>query len=83
MIKKFLLLLLINLFRFRQKMSINWPPSDARRLRPACEIPTGGVDFRKLEPFTTSIEPKINELRKLYRKNPRWFQVPKFAVKVY
>jgi len=43
----------------------------------------GGVDFRKLEPFTTSIEPKMRKLRKLYRKNPKWFEVPKFAIKVY
>ncbi|MFA5359249.1 MAG: hypothetical protein WC310_05565 [Patescibacteria group bacterium] len=43
----------------------------------------GGDDVRKFAPFAASIEPKMRELRKLYRKNPKWFEVPKFAIKVY
>ncbi len=42
-----------------------------------------GVDVRKLEPTIATIKPKIRELRKLYRKNPKWFEMPKFVIKVY
>jgi len=41
------------------------------------------VDVRKFEPSLNTIKPIIRDLRKLYRKNPKWFQVPKFAIKVY
>ena len=43
----------------------------------------GGVDFRKLEPNLNTIKPIIRDLRKLYKKNPNWFEVPKFAIKAY
>lgn len=46
-------------------------------------LQTCGVDVRKLEPAITTVKPKIRELRKLYRKNPSWFEVPKFALKIY
>jgi len=43
----------------------------------------GGVDVRKLEPNLNTIKPLIRDLRKLYKQNPNWFEVPKFAIKVY
>ena len=47
--KKFLLPLLINPFPFRPRNNMNWPPSEARRLPPACEILIGGVFLKLLE----------------------------------
>jgi len=40
-------------------------------------------DVRKFEPNLNTIKPIIRNLHKLYKKNPDWFEVPEFAIKIY
>jgi hypothetical protein len=44
----------------------------------------GGVDVLNFEPNWLKfrdIDKSIRELRKIYRKNPEWFDIPEFAQK--
>jgi len=46
-----------------------------------------GDDVPKFEPVKLfnirNINPIIQKLRKIYRQNPEWFDIPKFAQKIY
>jgi hypothetical protein len=53
---------------------------------PPYAVPTrnsGGVDVRKFEPNLRQIDPFVRKLRKIYKVNPEWFEVPEFALKIY
>lgn len=47
------------------------------------QISFGGVDVRKFEPNLNTIKPIIRDLRKLYDKNPNWFEASRCLLKTH
>jgi len=46
-----------------------------------------GGDFRKFESMRrlnfNNLDRSIQKLRRIYRENPEWFEIPVFAQKIY
>lgn len=48
---------------------------------------TGGGDCRNFEPIGrlsfSNLDKSIQKLRRIYREEPEWFEIPNFAQKIY
>ena len=42
-----------------------------------------GVDVRKFELKLSQIDPFVRKLRKIYKVNPEWFEIPEFALRLH